>query len=126
MNFYEARISDDGRWVVVDGSDRFPLPEGVPPAAHGQRVTLGIRPEHLQLAHEEKERIPFTVNHVEILGADTLVYGHFGPKKVEMTLRLADIHDFAKGTPLDLFVGPDKLHLFDPRTHKRIANGRAA
>ena len=120
MNFLEARISDDSRWVRIDDQDRLPLGQRASNGVSGQDVILGIRPEHFELVEEDAGLIQFTVNHVEILGADTLVYGRFGERATDLTLRLPDIHNFAKDTRLFLSVAPTKLHLFDPQTGRRI------
>jgi sn-glycerol 3-phosphate transport system ATP-binding protein len=121
MNFIEASVNNDARWVDIDGDARLPLSENTATGSAGRDVILGIRPEHFELVKQGKGMIEFTVNHVEILGADTLVYGHFGRRKVDLTLRLPDIHNFDKDTCLPISVAPSKLHLFDPNTHQRIA-----
>jgi sn-glycerol 3-phosphate transport system ATP-binding protein len=61
-----------------------------------------------------------SVDHVEQLGADTLVHGHFGEDKNSLTIRLSDIKQFEKHTILPLTVPPVKLHLFDKESGKRI------
>ena len=125
MNFLAARISTDGRWVEIDDQDRLPLGDAASTGDSGQDVILGIRPEHFDLVEEGAGLIQFKVNHVEILGADTLVYGHFGRRQIDLTLRLPDIHNFDKDTLLPLSVASAKLHLFDPDTRARI-EGRQA
>jgi multiple sugar transport system ATP-binding protein len=43
----------------------------------GARVTLGIRPEHMQLAapgSDEPNRVPVSVGHVEYLGDQSILY----------------------------------------------------
>ena len=61
----------------------------------------------------------------EILGADTLVYGHIGNADVDLTLRLPDIHHAKKGAVMGLSVPADKLHLFEIETGRRIKTGEA-
>src|SRR5450432_4320867 len=46
MNFLTGSVRDDGS-LLVDGGLRLPLPRKL---ASGQRVTLGVRPEHVHLA----------------------------------------------------------------------------
>jgi sn-glycerol 3-phosphate transport system ATP-binding protein len=130
MNFMPARLSPDGRAVALAGGVRLPLPgEGLPEAG-GREVTLGIRPEHFRPAGDEDGTLRLMVDHVEILGADTLAHGPVGPEAVPLTVRLADIRRIGKDTVLPLAVSPEKLHLFDPETRLRIplrpAEGRAA
>ena len=93
------------------------------PGQGGQEVVLGIRPEHFELAAESAEgMLPLRVDHVELLGADTLVHGHFGEDKNSLTIRLPDVQHFTKHTVLPLAIPPSKLHLFDPASGKRIGN----
>jgi sn-glycerol 3-phosphate transport system ATP-binding protein len=120
MNFVDAKISADGRFVEPSPDFGLPLNGNVPPDLWGKPVVLGMRPEHIETVVEDKALFHMAVAHVEILGADTLVYGHFGPQKLPLTLRLTDVHDFQKGTKLPLSVSPSKLHLFDPETGNRI------
>jgi sn-glycerol 3-phosphate transport system ATP-binding protein len=61
-----------------------------------------------------------TVDHVELLGADTLVYGRFAEDKTLSTLRLSDMQQLDKNTKLPLTVLPQKIHLFDRETGDRI------
>ena len=60
------------------------------------------------------------VDHVEILGADTLVYGRLEGEPAALTLRIPDVHHFDTGTALPLSVDPSRLHLFDTRSAQRI------
>lgn len=57
---------------------------------------------------------------VEHLGADTLVHGHFGQNQTDMTIRLSGILDFKVDEPLALHIEPDKIHLFDAETERRL------
>jgi len=120
MNFLEAQINADGTAVGIAGGVTLPLNGAADSAPVDRRVTLGIRPEHLQLAVSETAKINLQVDHVELLGADTLVYGHFGDSKTSLNVRLQDVHHFQKGAVIPLDIAPDKLHLFDPRNNNRI------
>ena len=120
MNFMNAHLSSDGDSVEIPGNVNLPLVNGSHPEHGGQEVILGIRPEHFELAEKEDGVMHLNVDHVELLGADTLVHGHFGEQKTSLTLRLSDIQHFEKNTVLPLAVPSEKLHLFDKETEKRI------
>ena len=120
MNFMDAHLSSDGDSVEIPGNVNLPLVNGSHPEHGGQEVILGIRPEHFELAEKEDGVMHLNVDHVELLGADTLVHGHFGEQKTSLTLRLSDIQHFEKNTVLPLAVPSEKLHLFDKETEKRI------
>ena len=120
MNFLMAGVTEGGRAVVLPGGQR--LAADLPGLARfeGRTVTVGLRPEHLDLAGGEGEGMRLIVDHVELLGADTLVYGHFGTDGAAVTVRLAGVRNMDKNTVIPLSVPPGKLHLFDPETKRRI------
>ncbi len=118
MNFLEARVSPDGRALVLPGAVRLSLNGVGLPARAGQQVVMGIRPEHLELNGNRQGGIQLAVDHVELLGADTLVHGRCG--EIALIVRLADVHRIEKHATLPLTIPPAKLHLFDPETKKRI------
>lgn len=122
MNFIEVRLSSDGTSVEIPGDVRVPLANGSEPGHGGKEVILGIRPEHFELAEAKEGVMHFQVDQIELLGADTLVHGHFGEEKTSLTVRLPDVQHFEKSTVLPLTVPSAKLHLFDKNTGKRIAN----
>jgi sn-glycerol 3-phosphate transport system ATP-binding protein len=120
MSFTPAKLSADGGAVELQGGVAFELPAGVY-AAHAQReVTMGIRPEDLELAEGGSGNGELTVRLVEQLGADTLVHGYFGENRTDMTIRLGGIRAFSSGEVLPVRVAADKIHLFAPDTEKRL------
>ena len=122
MNFLAVRLRSDGKSIEIPGNINIPVDSGGLPDYGGKQVTLGIRPEHFELTEQKEGAMHLSVNHVELLGADTVVHGHFGDEKTLLTARLPDIYHFKKGSTLSLTVSPQKMHLFDKDTEKRIAN----
>jgi len=120
MNFLETRISAAGDTVEIPGDEKLPLANGSVPEYGGREVILGIRPEHFELAGEKTAALQLKVDHVELLGADTLVHGHFGEDRASLTVRLADVQHFEKHTILPMVVPPAKIHLFDKESDRRI------
>jgi sn-glycerol 3-phosphate transport system ATP-binding protein len=120
MNFFEARTSRDGQSVELFGTESLPIQPSLDPSFRDKAVVLGIRPEHFNLAEEGSGMMHMRVEHVETLGADTLVHGKSGENNTFFTLRLPDIHRYQKGSSLSLSVSPQKLHLFDKESGKRI------
>ena len=120
MNFLTSRLSLDGRTIEIPGSIHVPV-DGVDVQDYGgKEITLGIRPEHFELTEHTDSMIQLSVNHVELLGADTLVHGHLGDEKTQLTVRLPDIYHFKKGSTLSLTVSSGKFHLFDIESGIRI------
>ena len=120
MNFFQVRLNPDGDSVKLPGDVELPLANGRIPNHGGKEVIMGIRPEHFELTEEDAATLQLKVNHTELLGADTLVHGHFSENKTSLTLRLTDIQHFRKHTILPLIVPPQKIHLFDMETGNRI------
>jgi len=120
MNFFSARLSDDGKKVEYHGTTHLPLENGSVPSHSGKEIILGIRPEHFEFVEEGSGSMHIKVDHVETLGADTLVHGHLDEDRSFVTVRLPDIHHFHKGTVLHLAVPSEKLHLFDKESGNRI------
>jgi sn-glycerol 3-phosphate transport system ATP-binding protein len=120
MNLLYARLSPNGETVEIPGNAKLPLANSSLPEHAGKEVILGVRPEHFQLAEKEAATLHLNVDHVELLGADTLVHGHFAEDKTLSTLRLSDVRHLDKNTKLPLIVPPQKIHLFDMKTGNRI------
>jgi sn-glycerol 3-phosphate transport system ATP-binding protein len=120
MNFVDAMVEEGGGAVRLPGDIRLPLNGSAVPGWAGRKVTLGVRPEHLELDRTGPGTVRLSVNQVELLGADTLVHGRIGPDGTALTVRLNDVHRIEKHATVDLRVPPEKLHLFDPETGKRI------
>ena len=120
MCFAPATINSDGSGVDLPGGVCFDLPADMYQGHANREVTLGIRPEDIELAESDSSNGKLTVKLVENLGADTLVHGHFGEDQTAMTIRLAGILGFKANEVLAIRVEPEKIHLFDPATEKRI------
>ena len=80
----------------------------------GEKVQLGVRPEHLVVADEgEGAGLPVTLRHVERLGDASLLYVDAGAALPTMTVRCEGAASQAPGTRLTLRLLPHELHLFD-------------
>ncbi len=121
MNLLDARIEDDAAGVLLPGGHRIPLPVGgdlaVPAVGP---ITLGVRPEHLEVTEEERGSINLVVELVEQLGADTLVHGSIGQGACGLTVRLRGSDAPRVGERLPLAVSLEHVHLFDRRSGGRV------
>ena len=120
MNFLPVRLSADGKQAELHGAISLPIQNGGVPSHGGQEIILGIRPEHFVLAESKTAIMHLNMDHLEILGADTLVYGHFGEDKTQLTLRLPAVYHFERNTVLHLTVSSKNLHFFDKENGQRI------
>jgi sn-glycerol 3-phosphate transport system ATP-binding protein len=119
MNLLQGRISADGTLVELPGGERLPLAQPLRRSA-GQSVTIGIRPEHFLPAGSTAWTVQLVVDVVEHLGADTLLYGHFGTHPTALTARLPGTATVSTGAVLTLSVDPDRIHVFSADEGRRL------
>jgi sn-glycerol 3-phosphate transport system ATP-binding protein len=113
MNLVAGRLDTA---ALLIGDIRLPLAAAVPNAS-GRPVLVGLRPEHLDLASDGP--LALRVELLERLGADTILHGRLADG-VALTARTAahfapDLGDIAR-----FAIGPDKIHLFDPDSGRRL------
>jgi sn-glycerol 3-phosphate transport system ATP-binding protein len=110
MNLLDGQ-ADGARFVVAGLS--LPLPSGAPRSG---RLLLGVRPEHAEVAGNGWS---LTVDVVEMLGAERLIYCKLGDSL--FTVRQEATHAApVPGQVLDVAVQPQHLHWFDPETLRRL------
>jgi multiple sugar transport system ATP-binding protein len=78
---------------------------------------IGIRPEHLTISRETGE-LSGDVNHVEMLGGETLVYVR-SPQHGMLTVRLFGEHDYAVDEIVHLTLDRDRMFQFGPNGLRR-------
>lgn len=117
MNLLPGQINSDGSRFTLDALNSLPLGAGKARWAN-RPLTLGIRPEHIQLSSREAGGVPLVVDTLEILGADNLVHGHIG--NTRLVVRLPHSERPQAGSSLWLQLPPDALHFFDSTHGKRL------
>jgi multiple sugar transport system ATP-binding protein len=73
MNLIPSDLVEGG---VKFGEYLIPLTRDVAAGASGKQVTVGVRPEDLEVSMTKDAGLPVTVDLVEELGADGYLYGH--------------------------------------------------
>ncbi|KAA0677518.1 sn-glycerol-3-phosphate import ATP-binding protein UgpC [Roseomonas genomospecies 6] len=119
MNVLDARFDGNGQGVALPGGTAFVLPRPRPDMA-GRPVKLGVRPEHLAVTPGDGPLI-VSVELVEALGADTVVYGRL-PDGEALVVRVSGLPFCREGETLRVGAPPDALHLFDAETGRRLAD----
>ena len=110
MNFAEGHLDDKGQLVTDDGQV-LPLPVML----HGmERITIGVRPEHLHLAGSGW---PAVVSVVEATGSETQITARMGETVVRVLIRGRT--DMRPDDIIQLSISPNDLHVFDTTTGKR-------
>ncbi|AJJ08780.1 sn-glycerol-3-phosphate import ATP-binding protein UgpC [Yersinia pseudotuberculosis] len=116
MNLLDGTVSPDGRTFIL--SDGLTLPLEIPqPQWGGRRLTLGIRPEHIQQT-TSAQGVPMNLLTLELLGADNLAHGLWGGQSI--IARLSHEEMPVAGSTLYLYLPPAALHFFDTDSGLRI------
>jgi sn-glycerol 3-phosphate transport system ATP-binding protein len=120
MNLIPGRIAEGGKALASDGSVHVRLPEARA-ALEGRSVLLGVRPEHFETCGPGDALLSPDIDFIELLGSDSLVYGHLGADKsgARMAARL-HVSVVAKQGQLPLRFSAEHMHLFDPGSGKRL------
>ncbi len=118
MNLLEVPIVDGG---VKVGDATLPIERGILQGAGGSSVTLGVRPEDLDLA-TDGTGLPVVVEVVEELGADAYIYGTTasGEGTKEIIARVDGRRPPEKGSTVHLVPKPNNLHLFSLQDGARL------
>ena len=120
MNFIEGDLAGGvfraGDMVVPMNGYQF----GAPQVADRPAI-IGIRPEHIAtgaLVAEAPVRFDVTVDLVEPMGSDTLVWGQVGPHALRIRMDgQARVHP---GDRMTVGIRPDRASLFDRKTEVRL------
>ncbi|WP_222194870.1 ABC transporter ATP-binding protein [Modestobacter italicus] len=116
MNLFELPHTDGG---VAFGNTVHPVARDVLGRAAGSTVTVGIRPEDLELADSG---LTVEVDVVEELGADAYVYGRttVGDGEHEIIARVDGRTPPRKGEVLHVLPRGGHVHLFDTASGERL------
>jgi len=114
MNLFKGRLSADGASFAAGEEMLITLPRPMTALA-GRELTLGVRPEHLQMGGSN---FSMQVETVEMLGAEHLIHGTVA--KSDLIVRTGPHDNPAPGTMLQLGFGAEAMHWFDPATGQRL------
>ncbi len=125
MNFLAVQFK--APLLITHPQFRLTLPEAwatVLKPYDGQTLTLGIRPEHLNIGAAAPKNLPVQVELVEALGSETYLAVRFVGASEETALLQARIEPdraIRLGEELWLSISADKIHFFDHVTGQAIA-----
>ena len=119
MNFLNGELKDtkftNGSLELPMGSYQFIKKTNL------KNVTIGIRPEHI-ITGELSKKAPVitnvTINLVEPMGSDTLVYANLSD--VQIRIRMEGNAKVKIGDRLEIGIDPSRASLFDTHTEQRI------
>lgn len=115
MNFIEGKLIEVGPPAVVElaGGARIRVEVNASGASIGDKVTLGVRPEHFAPLGSHANAFPAKVMLVEPVGEATFAYMETAGAKDGLTVRLDPDVKITNGETLDLSVSPGACHLFN-------------
>jgi ABC-type sugar transport system ATPase subunit len=119
MNLLAGRVERDGDQLACRiGGQSLPLgPAQGPLAAHaGRELTVGVRPEHLEVAPAGAAGLAAGCLLIELLGSEQLVHAELPGEggAIPLVARLDTDQRVHAGEPLTFTVRPDRLRFFDP------------
>ena len=129
MNLIEGEVTSDG---VRIGDYAVPIPRETLAKAQGQkRLTLGIRPENLEVSRDESG-IGVDVSVVEELGADSYLYGTIAGLQEDerlnadqITARISARTPPKRGSTVRLSIDPNHVHVFNQENGDRLSESTA-
>jgi multiple sugar transport system ATP-binding protein len=119
MNFLNGELKDtkftNGSLELPMGSYQFIKKTNL------KNVTIGIRPEHIitgELSRKAPVITNVTINLVEPMGSDTLVYANLSD--VQIRIRMEGNAKVKIGDRLEIGIDPSRASLFDTQTEQRV------
>ena len=127
MNFITTVLTEDNLLCSENTGIKIPLPKVFKPALAnqtGKTIILGIRPQDLSTRQEYDEKYQFdaSVELIEPLGNETILYLLKGPQSISCVSEHYNPGD-AESDQITISINPEKIHLFDGSTSKRILPG---
>ncbi|KQZ97184.1 MAG: sn-glycerol-3-phosphate ABC transporter ATP-binding protein UgpC [Agrobacterium cavarae] len=111
MNFFAGEvISGPTPQLKIATGELIPLPQTGFSYAPGQKVTLGIRPNHVK--HGSEGPLTMSVRTAEQLGGESYLYGNLGDG-TPVTLHLSGQTSTAAGEVIRMAAPLEHVHLFD-------------
>ena len=120
MNLFPADLSDSG---VSFGSYTIPLTRETISGTNGKQVTIGVRPEDLEVSTTRSEGLPVVVDLVEELGADGYLYGHadVNGRRTDVVARVDGRAHADVGDTVYLHPSQNHTHVFDVESGERLS-----
>ena len=118
MNFLAAKAGAadaNGVSCVVDGVGTLTIPLRVEAWKPGEAITVGIRPEHIEIEEMGASTpVKGVVNIVENLGGETYLHVEVAPGSPLIMVKLHGSHSPKRGENVTLYFPASRIHVFGP------------
>ena len=116
MNFLPAKAGAadaNGVSCAVDGVGTLTIPLRVEAWKPGEAITVGIRPEHIELEETGASTpVKGVVNIVENLGGETYLHVEIAPGSPLIMVKLHGSHSPKRGENVTLYLPANRIHVF--------------
>ena len=117
MNFLPAVLASNGRAARLAAGPLIPFADGPRDGPDGRAITIGIRPEHVEIG---EGGVMLLVDLVEPLGSETLVHGHLANDPLQM-LVVKSTGRAPANDRVPVIIPAGQIHVFDAGSGRRIA-----
>jgi multiple sugar transport system ATP-binding protein len=130
MNFYEGTIrgvESEKVSVFIEGFGLIQAPVDGTTAVIGEKVALGVRPNHFRLlpqAAPGDHRVRFRTNYAESVGTETYVYGQIDGNDAATVVHLPDHVPVGENDVIEFGIELACFHLFHGETGSSFAKRR--
>ncbi len=120
MNLFPSDLVEGG---VKFGEYLIPMTRDVISNVNGKQVTVGVRPEDLEVSTSRGEGLPVVVDLVEELGADGYMYGHADVhgRRTDVVARVDGRSHADVGDTVYLHPQQNHTHVFDVESGERLS-----
>ncbi|MCJ8340469.1 MAG: ABC transporter ATP-binding protein [Pseudomonadales bacterium] len=110
INLFRGNISESQ--ISFENYASFPAANNFSSIAAGD-YSFGIRPSHISLVPKNGSDIELSVkvDVAEISASETFL--HVANNDLQMVLQLSGVHDYKTNTPVNIYLPPEKLFVFD-------------
>jgi sn-glycerol 3-phosphate transport system ATP-binding protein len=115
MNLLPATLARGGTAAQLAAGLLLPFTDGRRSGTDGDRLTIGIRPEHLSIG----PGLELAIDLIEPLGSETLVHGHLTDGE-DQSLTVKLVGPAPAGDHLSVAPQLEHLHVFDQASGQRI------
>lgn len=127
MEFLSATLKADLQHVVLINGECLDLGGTLDQRTSGEKLTLGIRPEHWHLntditkiKDQQESGLHIIIDLIETLGADTLVYGTLKGTDERISVKLSGEQNYPESAELAIRMRSFDISIFDPETKQRV------